>query len=138
MPVDELVDNRWTTGPNLGATSPVLWMIRAIPQNLEKRSPRLLRGPSVSVRNLSRHQRRSPGSEGNLRVSGHKDRELAQASARSPESAAGCTYLAGRPGKAPSGRQTPSRPGSAQALPSDGGVFRGFADREIGPWETRD
>jgi hypothetical protein len=72
MPVDEAVDNWWTTWLVLGVTGPILWMIRAISKNLEKRTRWLLRSSPGDVKNLSRHQRRRPGPEGYLRVSEHE------------------------------------------------------------------
>jgi hypothetical protein len=89
--VDELVDNWWTTGLGLGVTWPILWMIRAIPQNLEIGSSSLLRRRAGSAENLPRHQRRWPGPEGNQRVSEHQDREFARAAPGAPELATGPT-----------------------------------------------
>jgi len=114
MPVDELVDNRWTTGPDLGATRPLLWMIRAIPRNSGIRCPHPLRRPSVRAKNLCHATRdgrpagRETSRSAGIRTGSSRKRALGS---RSPQ---GVPNWRAAPGKAPSGRQTPSRPGSAQ------------------------
>jgi hypothetical protein len=84
-------------------------MTRAIPQNLEEGSSRLLRrlpgGPTIS----SHHQRRCPGSEGNLRVSEQKVWEFAQASTRNWSSQGVPNWRAAPGRRLPGGRHRVDR-----------------------------
>jgi hypothetical protein len=96
--VDELVDNWWTTCLTLGVTRPILWMIRAIPQNLEIGARSLLRRRSGSAKNLPRHQRWWPGPEGNQGVSEHQVPGVCESGTRCP-GVSGRVYLTGGPSR---------------------------------------
>ena len=76
------MDNRWTTRLNLGVTQPGLWMIRAIPQNLEVGPSRLLRRPSGTAKNLCHTTsdgdpaRRETSGSANIRTGSSRKRAL--------------------------------------------------------------